>query len=341
MSASTNDTTVATAPIFFSISSDTSSFASETSSLLDKIASMLPTAGRLLQEDKKLKAAAAAPLVLPQWCEAEATAAAAVVRRDKPQFEFPMWQTIRHLVTDLTEMAVMYKLCSDEYKPEFESRLISKIPTSLETDTNIPEELFDEIMSFYASNFPMWANWRMIPLYHTHDQYYAGDIRKRRTWREVKESVESSTAVIEPVTIAGVTTPLYPQWVEKKQIGKNSDWYVAGRPLALRFSLKTERPITPPPDETEISAMVEGDVVSKSTTAFEDAFTIIYFSKVYTGEDDRKASSAKPTCSIEVECKNTASVMKLKAEDIANNLAVRTVELQGTDKPMSLSKVRY
>ncbi len=306
---------------------------------LDSLFSFAPATGDGASSGDTSKISTTVPSVkLPQWCErktsASETITTAVAPRHKPQFDFPMHQTINHVIPKITRLAKIYKDNPDLY--ELESRLIVKVPTSHEIDTNITEPLYQQILDFYRRNYPLWPDWKMTRSYNTHDQYYPGDIRERTTWRKLE------SGAIEPVMISGKLIPLTPQWVQKELV-ENSDWYVSDRPLAIRFSLKTERPIDPPTAPGALGTLgalgAPGRCVTKSTTLFEDAFTVTSFSEVWTGDSANKAAVSKPTFTIEVENKNTLALYKIDPFRIAKNLIIRTVELQGTDTPCSLSEV--
>jgi hypothetical protein len=236
-------------------------------------------------------------------------------------FEFNMEKTTAFIVKELTHMGDILKENPSSY--ELETRLIMKPSNSHKFTTNIPLPLFDKILNFFTMTA---RHYKFTPWYYTSDHYFPNHIRRRETWSN-SPSLSSSI----PHTV---------EWVKKKPIEK-SDWNVDMRPLSMRVSLALEKKIDPTP--AMISNYEKKNFEknrSKQTCAFKDKVLTIYFAHVWKGETEYETSVSIPTCNIEIEYNNKTICSTTTPEEIIYNLIARTLETQGLNSPLSLSKIK-
>lgn len=228
-------------------------------------------------------------------------------------YDFDMKKTTRKIIKKLTKFGEIVKENPDVY--ELESRLIKRVHGSRKVLTDVDEVIFNKIMKQYVLQS---RHYDFIPWYNIHDTYYPDDVRFRQTWTTGSTEIKK-------------------EWV-RKTIIENSDWIVDNRPLSIRISLKKEKPIEV--SATSLQSMVPTNFIKKKTCCFKDRAVTIFFSYIWEGETEEKASISLPKRSIEVEVNN--EIVKspdMTADAIVGNLIFRTVELQGTNEPMSLAEV--
>ena len=223
-----------------------------------------------------------------------------------PPYEVDIPSVILNTVKKIKSLAEIIKQDPQSY--ELESRLIRKIPRIQKITSNVQESLYKQIQEFYIRNA---RHFKFTPEFYTLDKFFPGDIRVRQKW-----SLKNKKVTV--------------QWIRKKLI-ENSDWNVDGRPLGIRFSLKSEKEIEPLK-----TLPLPNWIQLKETCSFERNGQVIYFSTVWEGESEYKMRVSLCQRTIEVEPINS-EVVALSADDIARNLIIASLELQGLNGPLSLT----
>jgi hypothetical protein len=127
-------------------------------------------------------------------------------------------------------------------------------------------------------------------------------------------------------------------WMRKTLV-ENSDWAIHGREFGMRVSLKLEKKIVPP--ETITATTTPLMIQSKRTCSFRDKAVTIFFSVVWSGDNEFDAKHCKlPIRTIEVEINNDEAMLLIRPEDVIHNLVVRTLDLQGVNAHLSLSELK-
>lgn len=248
-----------------------------------------------------------------------------------PPFEFDMKHTTRHIINKLSKIADRFKEDLNSY--ELESRLIVKFPSSHKVSTDIPPDMFDEILNYFLIN-SLAGHYKFTPWFYTMDIFYPGDIRQRNTW-SLSRGATSNTINQGLRNISTGEVEVIKTCCEKK-LDENSDWYIDGRPLSMRVSLKKEKKISPLMSTTNVMTSIQ----IKQTCILQDKTVTIYFSFVWHGDTEYEARYSIPNRMIEVEINNSAVTPTTRSDSIIYNLVARTLELQGLNAPLALSEVR-
>lgn len=253
-------------------------------------------------------------------------------------YELDIDATTRHIKHRLKKFAIVLQETPASY--ELESRLIVRHSHSRKVSPDVPAPLFDRILNFFAQHF---AHYHFTSWYSTHDSFFPDDVRLRKKWTNNGDSTSTSSDNGGDNSQQQQLPPEEPTKVEiswmRKTLVENSDWAIHGREFGMRVSLKLEKKITPP--ETITATTTPLMIQSKRTCCFRDKAVTIFFSVVWSGDNEFDAKHCKlPIRTIEVEVNNDEAMLLIRPEDVIYNLIVRTLDLQGVNAHLSLSELK-
>lgn len=277
----------------------------------------------------------------------------------------------KYAVKDMSGLGKIFMDNKDLY--ELESRLFFYSPSSGLMTDDITEPMFKQIFIFFCSN-PIHFN--VKPWVVTLDTYYDDYIRMRkniktqhitwqkkeprenRNWRvdgrplsiRISLKVEKTLSIMDNgiLTIGKDMQKLLNDRRSNVNINVNvniltgantsSNTSTANKKLDWEldeFSKIDGRPLS----------MVEEDQLPilyrmKKTASFEykDKVATCYFSQIWTGDTEASMLINKPTFSVEVEI-NPEYIKRVSSDDVLKHLLVRSLELQGLNAPLSLTKL--
>ena len=217
---------------------------------------------------------------------------------------------------DKTEsLGKLVKLCPDLF--ELEARFITKLPSHSYCSSDITEYYFHQLLQF-VKRHPHQYKPDDDKFSDSHDLFFADNVRLRK-----EKHVDPKTHKEKEKWT----------WL-KKEILFNEDFYVDGRPLAIRFSLKSEQPCVAPATGSAVG--VEWIRVKKRATYMIDMLCIV-FTVTWQGKDEQAVKTCKRMYEVEVEVDNKKLASTAMGRGIVADLWTRMMELQGLLAPVSVT----